>query len=246
MTSKENRRARYARFRQSPKGRATVAWHHIRARCDNSERGQRCYAHVEVRFTRAEFMAWAVPAFAAWLADNPVPTGDRKNGPSVDRIETWGHYEIGNLRIVSGGENRKRAVRKYAPAGKNAVAPEGAQWCSRCQQYKTFEEFPRDGQVASGRSYECRACHELAASGGATLRGRKPYVKKGYPAKKGPNAVSPAGTKWCPRCESYRLIAEFCRCPSQRSGLSAYCKPCAVAYRKQWHNSRKPPKKGKK
>jgi hypothetical protein len=47
---------------------------------------------------------------------------------------------------------------------------------------------------------------------------------------RGRKAVRLFDMKWCPRCESYQMPAEFYYYPNRPGdGLSAYCKPCTSA-----------------
>ncbi len=63
--------------------------------------------------SQAEFLEWAVPEYERFMHDNPVDT------PSINRIDSCGHYELGNIEIVSmssnvGNRNRLRRA-KVAP-----------------------------------------------------------------------------------------------------------------------------------
>lgn len=112
---------------------------------------QRCgkvpaYLGVEVRLTRGEFLAWAVPAVRRWQVANPNGT------PSIDR-KSGGHYEIGNLRVVSVGENSR--TRAY---NKTVNAPPGKAWCGGCKQYLGRAKFsPRPGR-STGVQGRCKKC----------------------------------------------------------------------------------------
>lgn len=50
-----------------------------------------CYQGIEVRFSREEFIEWFMPKDF--------------DGCHVDRIESHGHYELGNIRVITANEN---------------------------------------------------------------------------------------------------------------------------------------------
>jgi len=63
--------------------------------------------------TKSEFYFWAKPRYEEFLETH---SGVR---PSVDRIDSYGHYELGNLQVISFSENSKKAqelnrVARYA------------------------------------------------------------------------------------------------------------------------------------
>ncbi len=59
------------------------------------------YRHVEIKMSRNEFLSWAEPRVQNFLFLNPTAT------PSVDRMDSDGHYEILNIRIIDLDENRR-------------------------------------------------------------------------------------------------------------------------------------------
>lgn len=42
-------------------------------------------------------------------------------------------------------------------------------------------------------------------------------------------ANAPEGTKWCPRCQTYRTASAFTPDKQKRDGLASWCKPCMAA-----------------
>jgi len=82
-------------YRATPQGRATAMYGDILVRANNRSGRHPTYKTVSMLFTKAEWMAWAVPAITAFLAANPTET------PSIDRIDVSGDYSIGNVRIIS-------------------------------------------------------------------------------------------------------------------------------------------------
>ncbi len=138
------------RYRATPQGAAACAWNRLTSRAGAKFGHRQCYAAVEVRMSRADFMAWAIPAYEAWFRDRPGET------PSVDRIESTGHYELGNLRLIEVQKNRRLSKRFV-----NDAAPEGTKWCSGCRQFVSHENFSRgkpDLHRPDGLGLRCRAC----------------------------------------------------------------------------------------
>ena len=66
-------------------------------------RRSKCYRNVECRIDKDTFIAWAIPEILQFHHDNPEET------PSLDRIDPDGHYELGNIRILSWAENALRS-----------------------------------------------------------------------------------------------------------------------------------------
>jgi len=99
------------------------------------------YAHVEIRITREEFIAWAVPLLDAW---------DWRHGsPSVDRVKVKGHYELANMQIISRNENSRKDKKSW-------VAPVGTKWCPDCNEYRPFSDFTKHRSHAFGLAGHCR------------------------------------------------------------------------------------------
>lgn len=96
--------------------------------------------------SRNEFLEWAIPQYRTWFSQH----SDIK--PSIDRIDSDGHYELGNIRLLSLDENRQNGYRV------NRHAPVGTLWCPRCRSYKPKESFTVDRQKKTGRCTYCRSC----------------------------------------------------------------------------------------
>lgn len=62
------------------------------------------YRNVEIRMTKREFLDWATPLYEKWQREHP---GVRA---SVDRIDSTGHYEIGNIQLISQRHNMMKAM----------------------------------------------------------------------------------------------------------------------------------------
>lgn len=140
---------RLHRYEKTPKGKAARAWSSLRARAGNSTGRTPTYAKVEVRMTREEFMAWAVPRFERWAAEHPDVR------PSIDRRKNDGHYELANIRIVALSVNVQKTSRKKSPH-----APRGTAWCSGpCKQFRLKKHFAKCSRLATGVQTQCRDCN---------------------------------------------------------------------------------------
>lgn len=182
---------------KTPEGKAQRAWWSMKGRVKNQSE----YIGVEIRFTRKEFMAWAVPAFTEWMSQNP---GLR---PSVDRINVPGHYEIGNVRVLELGENCRLAAKN-----KNVHAPDGKAWCGSCKKYKLCEQFEKNRSTPHGLQSRCRKCR-------AAQR-----VKSINPNWK--NHAAPEGRLWCGGCNLYLITDDFYKCKTTKTGYQTSCKGC--------------------
>ena len=107
-------------------------------RCRSETSKNACYAHVEVRIDR--------DTFVAWFRANDFP------GARVDRIRKEEHYEVGNLQLLSLGDN----IRKDKIIGDDTRAT-----CSRCRQTKDADQFARDKRRKRGFTTTCRTCDNL-------------------------------------------------------------------------------------
>lgn len=134
-------------YEASPDRRAKRTWNTLHARV----RLQASYTGVEVRMTRDQFLAWAIPVYTNWQAKNPGLT------PSIDRIDPKKHYELGNLRVIERGENARLASNHP-----NVYAPEGMAWCSSCRTYLPRSLFWASLGAFNGLQKRCKACHTVA------------------------------------------------------------------------------------
>jgi hypothetical protein len=167
-------RERYKRVRHTPQLKAQTAWSHIIERAGNNNGRNPTYTNVEVRMTRGEFIEWAIPQYEEKLNEDPTETW------SIDRIENKGHYELGNLQVISMGENSRKSGRN-----KLVHAPEGMSWCRQCKQYKKCEEFGIDKSRATDCSplcIECSGAKHTGRGAGKTWRtdGETAKIRKLY------------------------------------------------------------------
>ncbi len=87
---------------RTPLYRARAAYRNMRARCGNPDGKNPAYAEVELRMTMEEWIAWAVPEYERFDEEHPGAK------PSVSRNGDEGHYELGNIELLTLQENRAR------------------------------------------------------------------------------------------------------------------------------------------
>jgi DNA-binding CsgD family transcriptional regulator len=152
-------RTKNREWKRTAYGRAVIAWNSMNMRCRSEKPNfKKIYENVEVRITRADFIAWAVPEFEKWIAEHPdLDQVPRWANPTVDRIEGSGHYELGNIRIISRRDNTRNQ-----PTNWNVFAPEGKAWCGACKQYKATSEFNKDSSTFNGLGRRCKPCKRIA------------------------------------------------------------------------------------
>lgn len=90
---------------------AYAAYANMLRRCGNKTGTDPAYANVELRMTLRDFKEWALPRYVEFMALHP------KDVPSISRFGDKGHYEIGNIGVISVTENRRQQVHP-APAKK--------------------------------------------------------------------------------------------------------------------------------
>jgi len=154
-----------------PRARALRTWRTLLTRCGNRDGNNPSYEYTEVRMTQAEFLAWAIPAYQEYLEQHPesfLPE-ETKDTASLDRIDPKGHYEIGNLQVISMGENARLSNQH-----RNVHAPEGMAWCSICQQYLPVDQFAKSTRRFNGLQKRCRQCEHIKRG-----RGDPRYAARG-------------------------------------------------------------------
>jgi hypothetical protein len=167
--------------------RARRMWIYMRTRLSearsNSPRRQKrykAYADVEMRISREDFVEWAIPEIAKWIFSHD-------ENPTIDRIDSHGHYEIGNLQLATLKENAAKRRKS-----KNIFAPDGQAWCSSCRKYKKKTRFYADNRTdrASGVASYCIACvNKRKPDRSKNFERRRLLISSGW--KK-----SPYGTFW--------------------------------------------------
>ena len=121
------------------------------ARCENANGLNPWYANVKLLISREDFIAWAEHELVHFRR---IHSGKQA---SIDRIDDDGHYELGNIRIISFRENKLKQRRN-----KRVHAPDGQSWCSACKQYLPLAAFSKCNSRGHwhGVQRECKACRK--------------------------------------------------------------------------------------
>lgn len=113
----ERLRAQAREFARRPEARAARCYDRMCWRCKNVP----AYKGREVRFTKAEFVAWALnnPDFHRLCKQHEESGFSSLTRVTVDRIDNQGHYEFGNIRFLTNSENtaRRKGSGCYIPKG---------------------------------------------------------------------------------------------------------------------------------
>jgi hypothetical protein len=104
------------------------------------------YRATEVRMALDEWIAWALPKYEEFAVSHPELT------PCAARVGDTGHYEIGNIRIVSTKQNRKE-MRTIL-----LLRDDGMKLCADCRQDKKVSDFGRNRSRPDGLQTICRQC----------------------------------------------------------------------------------------
>lgn len=131
---------------RTPAYRAKAAYNGMLARCENANGKCPTYAGVKLKMTLEEWMAWAVPRYTAFSEANPGVS------PSVSRPGDVGHYEIGNIEIVSVAENR--ALQRMV----GQLRPDGTKRCSSCKEIQSSSEFSNNRGTKDRLAHSCKTC----------------------------------------------------------------------------------------
>lgn len=116
--------------------------------------------------------------------------------------------------------------------------------CTKCNEWKEFEDFHKDKNKKDGHKNYCRECYKNKIysynNEGQGTEKRKPYIKIGY---NGTGGKSPKPIiikdniegKECTRCGEWNALTNYHKFSRQAYGLDIYCKPCALKMKKA-HN----------
>lgn len=143
---------------QTPLYRATASYSGMKIRCLNANGKHPTYADVELRMTLEAWLEWAVPRYEKFIAEHPGVS------PSAARKGDAGHYEIGNIEIISNIENRAQQ------AMPGQLRPDGTKRCCRCHEIKSATDFAKNKGARDGLSHHCAPCRALFAK---EVRARK-------------------------------------------------------------------------
>lgn len=94
---------------RTPLYRVKAAYCGMVARCENANGKNPTYANVRLLMSLDEFITWALPRYTEFIANHP------NESPCTARFGDKGHYEIGNIEVISMADNRKQQVQP-APA----------------------------------------------------------------------------------------------------------------------------------
>lgn len=98
-----------------------------------------------------------------------------------------------------------------------------AKKCKDCGKTKPAAEFWKRKASPDGLALYCRDC--FARRNSASYRKKQSSLGKQTKDFRRRRS-DPAGTKYCPRCETVKALEFFGGNRSKKSGSSAYCKPC--------------------
>ena len=130
---------------RTPYYRANAAYYGMQARCLNKNGKNPSYAEVELRMTREDWLKWAVPEYTKFQVEHPDDT------PNAARIGDMGHYELGNVRVVSRAEN-------CAETRICGIRQDGTKRCSGCKEPRPVGEFNKNRGRWDGLSSHCKKC----------------------------------------------------------------------------------------
>ena len=133
---------------RKPQYRARAAYRGMQARCLNRNGKRPTYANVELRMTMQEWLAWAVPEYKRFISDHPGQT------PNAARLGDTGHYELGNIRIISLSEN----CAEQSQRGIGLLKQDGTKRCSECKEVKISNAFSRNRATKDGFHNICKDC----------------------------------------------------------------------------------------
>lgn len=135
---------------RTPIYRARAAYANMVRRCLNRDGRSPTYDGVELRMTRAAFIAWSIPRYKRFAVQHPdcIPNIARKNDS--------GHYEIGNIRLVTISDNRVEQTLR------SRVGVDGCKACSTCRTRKHSSEFNKNRSRPDGIASQCRICARVS------------------------------------------------------------------------------------
>ena len=132
------------------KHRALSRYYMLLNRTKTTNRSKnKCYSNVKVLISKEDFVKW--------FMENDF------EGASVDRIDKFGDYELGNIQLISLAENIAKDKTK---------AKDGYCVCYRCGEKKEISAFVKDSRRSNGHTTICKVCE--------AERGRLKYYRLKY------------------------------------------------------------------
>lgn len=133
---------------RTPIYRAKSAYVGMMARCLNKNGKNPSYTTVELKMTQEEWLKWALPKYEKFIEEHPCVS------PCAARFGDAGHYEIGNVRIISVEQNRSEMKTEMQ------LRPDGTKRCSRCRKLlEASENFSKNKFRSDGYATDCKICH---------------------------------------------------------------------------------------
>ena len=133
---------------RTPLYRAKAAYSLMKARCLNRNGKNPTYAKVELRMTLEEWLSWAIPEYERFQNDHPGEI------PNISRLGDKGHYELGNVRLLTVSENchEQEGNREYS------LKEDGTKKCSCCKQVQPADQFRKNRSRYDGLGAQCKTC----------------------------------------------------------------------------------------
>lgn len=98
-----------------------------------------------------EWLIWSLPKYRRFIKRYPHEI------PNAARIGDSGHYEIGNIKIISQRQNRAEQAERAS------LRPNGMKACRKCKVVKVLSEFGVRSNVRDGRQARCKQCRKIAS-----------------------------------------------------------------------------------
>lgn len=128
---------------RTPRYRARAAYNGMKKRCLNANGKNPTYKNVELRMSLESWLLWAIPRYARFIGRY------RHLSPCAARIGDKGHYEIGNIQIISTRRNSRETNSCRYDLSK------GERPCTFCKEVKPLPQFYKRGARVTSR---CRKC----------------------------------------------------------------------------------------
>lgn len=143
------------KYLEHPESYLRHKYHGMKQRCGRG----RGYEKIEVRCSIDEFVNHFRndPIFlalhTAWVDAGRV----MGIAPSIDRIDSQGHYEFGNMQFLTNIENFKKG-REANQARVRMKLQSQVKRCALCHRVLTFDLFSRKSNEPTGRHTRCKEC----------------------------------------------------------------------------------------